>query len=65
VRRTPDFSLQKVRSLGNLRLLLRDLWEVIELDATTGIASHVTLHKKDAEAQALILVNIEESYQTG
>lgn len=44
-------------------LTLRDLWEVIEPDATTGIASHVTLHKKDAKAQALILVNIEESYQ--
>jgi hypothetical protein len=44
-------------------LTLRDLWEFIEPDVTTGIASHVALHKKDAKAQALILVPIEESYQ--
>jgi hypothetical protein len=45
-------------------LTLRELWEVIEPDVTTGIASHLTLAKKDAKAQALILVHVEESYQS-
>lgn len=57
-----DNYLQWRRSI-KCELTLRELWECIEPDPASGLVGQTTLRKKEAKAQAFILIHIEERYQ--
>jgi gag-polypeptide of LTR copia-type len=44
-------------------LTLRELWEVIEPDPASGLTGATTMRKKEAKAQAFIMIHLEERYQ--